>query len=58
MVSCWFIGVYGILLDINSLVLELVIFFDGIVLEFFFKVILVYDFSWNNFLVNWEILLF
>ncbi|QHV01201.1 maltooligosyl trehalose synthase [Synechocystis sp. CACIAM 05] len=58
MVSRWSIGAYGTLLDINSLVPEPVIFPDGTVLESPFKATLVYDPSWNNLLVNWEILLF
>lgn len=57
MVSRWSIGAYGTLLDINSLVPEPVIFPDGTVLESPFKATLVYDPSWNNLLVNWEILL-
>ncbi len=57
MVSRWSIGAYGILLNLNSLVPEPVIFPDGNVLESPFKTTPIYDPSWNNLFTNWEILL-
>ncbi|WP_228015659.1 hypothetical protein [Synechocystis salina] len=56
-VSRWSIGSYGTLLDINNLVPELIVFPDDTVLESAFKANPVYDPSWGNLLVNWQVLL-
>ncbi|WP_368667634.1 ABC transporter permease [Synechocystis sp. LEGE 06083] len=56
-VSRWSIGAYGTLLDINGLVPEPIIFPDDKVMESAFKTNPVYDPSWGNLLINWQVLL-
>jgi putative ABC transport system ATP-binding protein len=56
MLSRWSVGAYGALIDINNLVPEPIILFDGSEIPRPFEGSEVYAPSWQNLLLNWGIL--
>ena len=57
MISRWSVGAYGSLVDINHLIPEATILPDGTVLDLPLNPSDVYDPSWSNLALNWEILI-
>jgi ABC-type multidrug transport system ATPase subunit len=57
MLSRWSIGAYGILVDVNKMVPEPIILFDGTKINYSFAGSSVYDPTWQNLLLNWGVLL-
>jgi putative ABC transport system ATP-binding protein len=57
MLSRWSVGAYGALVDINGLVPEPMVLFDGTEIPRPFEGSTVYNSDWHNLLLNWGILL-
>jgi ABC-type multidrug transport system ATPase subunit len=57
MLSRWSIGAYGILVNVNKMVPEPIILFDGTEVSQPFEGSPVYDATWGNLALNWGILL-
>ncbi|MEB3191457.1 MAG: ATP-binding cassette domain-containing protein [Snowella sp.] len=57
MISRWSVGAYGSLVNINYLIPEAQALPDGTLLELSFKPSPVYDPSWSNLALNWQVLI-
>lgn len=57
MLSRWSVGAYGTLVNINAMIPEPIILFDGTTIPQPFKESVVYDPTWSNLALNWGILL-
>jgi ABC transport system ATP-binding/permease protein len=57
MISRWSIGAYGILVNVNNMVPEPIILFDGTEVSQPFEGSPVYDPTWKNLALNWGLLL-
>jgi putative ABC transport system ATP-binding protein len=57
MISRWSVGAYGSLVDINHLIPAAQILPDGTILDPPFATTEVYDPSWSNLALNWQLLM-
>lgn len=56
MLSCWFVVVYGVLVNVNKMVLEVIKLLDGSIVFLLFVGLDIYNFNWENLGLSWGVL--
>lgn len=56
MLSCWFVVVYGVLVNVNKMVLEVIKLLDGSRVFLLFFGLDIYNFNWGNLGLSWGVL--